>query len=193
MPNPVITRITRDDLAPPLQAAWDQMTRISGEAVSIEVMANNPAAMGWYNDRFYGEFFNGGHPGFTLDARTKEVLRLRLSKGHGCHVCNTHNEITAKEQGLTDAQIMGIAFPEPGLFDDKDMAVIDLAAEIDLGNQQGYLSAPLYARLRTYYDDAQIVEMGMLAAFLTGMAKFLFTFDLVTRDATCPIARPEAA
>ena len=81
MVQPVIGRIGRDRLSAPLQQAWDAMTRISGEAVSVEVMANNEAAMRWYNEDFYGKLFGGNAPGLTLDPRTKELLRLRLSKG----------------------------------------------------------------------------------------------------------------
>jgi len=193
MSEPVIGRIPRDQLSPDLQHAWDAMNKISGEALSIEVMAQNPAAMNWYAEDFYGKLFNGGTPGLKLDQRTKELLRLRLSKGHGCHVCNTHNEITAREHGLTDEQIMSTLNPTPDIFDERDMAVIDLAAQVELSNMEGLLTTELYDRLRHYYDDAEIVEMGMIAAFLTGMAKFLFVFDLVTREAQCPISRPEAA
>ncbi len=42
-------------------------------------------------------------------------------------------------------------------------------------------------------DDAQILELGMLAGLLTGMAKFLFTFDLVEREAGCPFPAPPGA
>ena len=57
---------------------------------------------------------------------------------------------------------------------------------------EGLLTTELYASLKKHFDDAQIVEMGMIAAFLTGMAKFLFVFDLVTREVQCPIVRPTA-
>ena len=69
--------------------------------------------------------------------------------------------------------------------------MIDLAAQIELGNMDGVLSQELYARLRRHFDDAQILELGMIGAFLTGMAKFLFVFELVSRDAVCSI--PPAA
>lgn len=191
MQNPVINRIPRDQLHPDLLKAWDSMSRISGEAISVEVMANNPAAMSWYNENFYGQLFHGGMPGLKLDQRTRELIRLRLSKGHGCHVCNSHNETTALENGLTHEQIDSILHPAPEIFDERDRSVIDLAAQIELSNMDGLLDLDLYNRLKAHYDDAAIVEMGMIAAFLTGMAKFLFVFDLVTREESCPIGRPE--
>ena len=91
MPNPVIGRTSRDDLPPALQAAWDSMSAIAGEAVSVEAMAAHPALLNWYNQEFYGKLFGNGNGAMKTDARSKELLRLRLSKGHGCHVCNSHN------------------------------------------------------------------------------------------------------
>jgi AhpD family alkylhydroperoxidase len=190
MPAPVINLIERSRLPPDMQSAWDAMMQVSGETTSIEAMANSQAASRWYLEDFYGKLFNGAAPGLRLDQRTKELLRLRLSKGHGCHVCNSGNEIAARQHGFSEAQIQGTLHPSPDLFDERDRAVIDLAAQIDLSNMQGLLTSDLYARLRRYYADAEIVEMGMIAAFLTGMAKFLFVFDLVTREAGCPIVRP---
>ena len=40
--------------------------------------------------------------------------------------------------------------------------------------------------LSEHFDDAQIIELGMVGAFLSGMAKFLFVFDLVEKEADCP-------
>lgn len=190
MPQTVMRRLSRENLPPAMQQAWDQSTLVAGEAVTAEVMAHNEAVWKWYLEDFYVRLFTGQAPGLTLDPRTKELLRLRLSKGHGCHVCNSHNIITAREAGFSDAQIEGTLDPSPELFDERDRCVIALAAQIALDNEEGHLSAQLYERLLCYYDDAQIVEMGVIAAVLTGFTKFLFVFDLVTREATCPVRTP---
>jgi len=56
-----------------------------------------------------------------------------------------------------------------------------------LQNMDGQISKQLYERLKHYYDDGQIVEMGFVAAILTGVAKWIFTFDMVNREENCPI------
>ena len=56
-----------------------------------------------------------------------------------------------------------------------------------LQNMHGKLNQDLYHRLKNYYDDGQIVEMGYVAAILTGIAKWIFTFDMVEREEDCPI------
>jgi hypothetical protein len=56
-----------------------------------------------------------------------------------------------------------------------------------LQNMHGQLSKGLYDKLRKYYDESEIVEMGFVSAILTGMAKWIFTFDIVDREEVCPI------
>ena len=51
----------------------------------------------------------------------------------------------------------------------------------------GQLTPALYASLRNHFDDGEIFELGLIAGILTGAAKFLFVFDLVEKEANCPI------
>ena len=44
-----------------------------------------------------------------------------------------------------------------------------------------------------HFTPEEAFELGMTSAVLTGMAKFLFVFDLVTREDSCPIVRPGEA
>lgn len=188
-PDPILNRVRRDALPDDFKPIWDSALATAGETAYVEVFANNPDVLRWYQDCFYGRLFNS--PGSRLDDRTKELIRLRLSKGHGCHVCNSFNVGTARAAGLSDAQIDAVVAADPALFDERDRAVIELAAQIDMGNLAGHISPSLHRRLRGHYDDGQLVEMGMIAAMLMAMAKFLFVFDLVTREEACPIAPRE--
>ena len=191
MPDPHLRRIKRDDMQAVFQTMWDQGTERTGDATIIEVMANAPEILRWYFEEFYGQIFYNGNSRIRLDVRTKELLRIKLSKQHGCQFCNRSNTVDALQAGITQEQIDNLRKPKPGLFDEKDMAVIELAEEMMLQNMHGQLSKDLYGRLLKYYDDGEIIEMGFVAAILTGMAKFIFTFDIVNREKVCPI-RPAA-
>ncbi|MCC7411171.1 MAG: carboxymuconolactone decarboxylase family protein [Gammaproteobacteria bacterium] len=192
MPEPHLNRIPRDELPGPLQALWDLGMQRTGEATIIEVFANHPAMLEWYFEGFYQQIFYNANPAMTVDVRTKELLRLKLSKQHGCYFCNNFNTVDALEAGITQAQIDNLLEPGPEHFNERDLAVIELAAQMMLQNTEGGLNRDLYARLRRYYDDRQLVEMGFVCAVLTGMAKFIFAFDLVTREPICPV-RPQLA
>lgn len=52
----------------------------TGDATFIQSAANAPELLRWYYDEFYGRLFYGGR----VKTRLKELIRLKLSKIHGC-------------------------------------------------------------------------------------------------------------
>lgn len=75
-------RIPRGELTPELAALHDQLTKEAVDPRFVEAGANAPELLDWYFNSFYGQIFYDGR----VDARTKELLRLKLSKTHGCHL-----------------------------------------------------------------------------------------------------------
>jgi alkylhydroperoxidase family enzyme len=193
MPDPVLTRVPRERMSAAHREVWDLGMQRTGEATIVEVMANHPELLSWYFDGFYAQLFYNADPSMKVDVRTKELLRYRLSKQHGCFFCNRFNAVDAQQAGLTQQQLDRVLDPGPDVFDDRDLAVLALAEQMTLQNMDGQLTPELHARLRRHYDDKQIMEMGMICAVLTGMAKLIFTFDMVTREEQCPVRPPAAA
>ncbi len=76
------------------------------------------------------------------------------------------------------------------VFSPRDRAVLRLAEQMDVTNTHGYVSDELHADLSAHFSDAEIFELGMTMAVLCGVAKFIFCFDLVTREESCPVRRP---
>ena len=190
MPEPVITPLAREALPADLQPLYDLSKERTGDATIIGVMAHQPDILRWYFGEFYDGIFYNKVPGMTVDVRSKELLRLKLSKQHGCQFCNRFNTVEALASGITQAQVDAIFVPESPLWSDRDRAVIALGDEMMLQNMHGHLSPELHARLREHYTDGQIVELGFVAAVLTGVAKWIFTFDMVNREEICPITPP---
>ena len=187
MPKPLIPLIPLEMLPDDLRAMHDIGVARTGDATIISVMAQQPHILRWYFGEFYDGLFYNRHSGARVDIRTKELLRIKLSKQHGCQFCNRSNTVDALAAGVTEAQIDAIFDLTSPVWDEKDRAIIQLAEEMMLQNMEGQLSRDLYRRLRNHYDDGQIVEIGFVAAILTGVAKWIFTFDMVNREETCPI------
>ncbi len=183
MPDPVLRRVPRAEMTPRLQAEHDAAMALRDDATLQEVGANAPELMAWYRDEFYARLFYGGR----VDTRTKELLRLRLSMTHGCAFCNKGNRVAALKAGVSAEQQRHILDAAQACFSAQDRALLELADQIALTNMHGHLSPALHARLAPHFDDAQIFELGMVAGILTGMAKFIFVYDLVEREANCPI------
>lgn len=183
MPNPVLRRIPRAEMTPRLQAEYDTTLALRDDATLQEVGANAPELLAWYRDEFYGKLFYGGR----VDIRTKELLRYRLSMTHGCAFCNKGNRVAADKAGVTPEQLGSIMNEAHACFSPQDRAVLRLADQIVMTNMHGELTPALHADLKPFFDDAQIFELGMVAGMLTGMAKFIFVYDLVEKEANCPI------
>jgi AhpD family alkylhydroperoxidase len=183
MPEPRIPPLPRAAMPERWRKVAETADAVRGEATLIEVLAQAPELLGWYYDGFYAEVFFKGR----VERRVKELLRLRLSTLHGCAFCNRGNTRSAEEAGVTSAQIAAIGDPAATVFDARERAVMRLADEMALPNMAGEVTPDLAAELRRFFTEAEMVELAMVAAVLTGMAKMLFVFDLVSREANCPI------
>lgn len=186
MPNPLLRVVERDQMPEAAAARWDEDMRVRGEATFIGVAANAPELLSWYYDSFYAKVFYGGR----IPVRLKELLRIKLSTEHGCGFCNRGNERKALAAGIRQEQIDALQDIDSPVFSAEERAVLRLADQIKLPNMQGTLDRALYAALREHFDDAEIFELGLTAGILTGMAKFLFVYDLVSKEENCPILAP---
>ena len=193
MPNPLLRRVGPDTMDPRLQTAYRESRALQeskgGDATFFEVGANAPDLLDWYIESFYGTVFRGGR----VDVGIKELLRYRLSMTHGCAYCNKGNIEAARRAGIAEAQLDAIMDETSAAFSERERAVLRLAAEMALTNMEGQLTPALYEDLSAHFDDGEIFELGMVAGILTGMAKFLFVYDLVEREAFCPIGPAAAA
>ena len=183
MPDPVLRRVPRAEMTPRLQQEFDATLQLRDDATLQEVGANAPELMAWYRDEFYAKLFYGGR----VDTRSKELLRYRLSMMHGCAFCNKGNRVAAEKAGVTSEQLRHILDEDHACFSPRDRVVLKVADQIVMTNMHGHLSKALHSELAAFFDDAQIFELGMVAGILTGMAKFIFVYDLVEKEANCPI------
>ncbi len=193
MPDPLLRRVEPDAMGDWLRDAYRRSRALQeskgGDATFYEIGANAPHMLEWYFKSFYEGVFYGGR----VEVRIKELLRYRLSMTHGCAFCNKGNVEAARRAGVGDAQLDAIMNEENDAFSAKERAVLRLAAEMALPNMEGQLTPALYADLSAHFDDGEIFELGMVAAVLAGIAKFLFVYDLVEREAHCPFGLHAAA
>jgi len=186
-PEPQLPRVAREALPAPMQGAYDRALAIRGDATFIEVAGHAPELFDWYAE-FYQRVFYGGR----VPVRIKELVRLRLSTVHGCAFCNKGNRLDAMKAGLSEAQVRAIDDPRAELWAPDERAALKIAGAMALTNAGGRLDAALYREARAHFDDAQLFELGMTMAVLTGMAKFLFTYDLVEKEDYCEFGMPPA-
>lgn len=183
MPNPLLRRVPREEMSEFGRARYDRSMRVYDDATPVEIGANAPEIFEWYYTQFYQKIFYKGR----VDVVSMELLRNRLAHEHGCVYCQLGDAVAAYEVGITEEQLSNIMHEDHSCFSAPQRAVLKLAKEMALQNMNGELSEVLYDELSVHFDDGQIYNMGVAAGVLTGMAKFIFVFDLVEKDAACPV------
>jgi alkylhydroperoxidase family enzyme len=189
MADTLFTRTPRDKLPEQYHLAWDTMNRLTEEPTFVEVFASNPRMLDFVMGSFYAGVFFGGN----VAQRYKQLARLKLSLLHGCRTCNRQNVPGALDAGVTQAQIDAMDDYENGPFTDAEKAVIAYADEVALTNMDGKLTPALYKRLRAHFSEADILELGVAMAVISGMAKLSFVLNLVEKEPYCPFAPQKSA
>jgi len=183
MPEPFLERVKPEAMPDDLRSAWSASMALRGDATFFEVFANHPDLYRWYAQGFYGEVFRKG----LVEQRFKELLRLRLSTLHGCRFCNQGNREDARAAGLSDAEINALDDIDNPVLSAADRAVLALGEHLCLLNKEtGRLPPGIHEALGQHFNDAQIIELGFVGSVLVGMARFLFAFDLVEKEDSCP-------
>jgi alkylhydroperoxidase family enzyme len=189
MSDTPLTRTPRAELDPKFHLAWDTLNRLTGEPAFVEAFAANPAMLEFVMSDFYARVFFGGN----VPQRYKQLARLELSLLHGCRTCNKQNVPGALEAGITQAQVDAMLDFESGPFTEAEKAVLAYAREVSLTNADGRMSPDLFQRLRAHFSQADILELGVAMAVISGMAKLSFVLDLVEKESYCPFASSAAA
>lgn len=189
MTETLMNRVPPEALTDALKSAREGALSLTGDATIIEVFANSPRTCEFFFENFYQSMFFKG----DVALRYKELMRLRLSKTHGCWFCNRNNEAGARAAGFTEAQIQAIGGEAEAEFTGAERAVLALADELALTNMTGRLTPALYADLKRHFSDGEIVELSMVGAVLGGLNKMAFVLDLVRREDYCPFTPAQAA
>ena len=64
--------------------------------------------------------------------------------------------------------------------------MLALGEQLALTQPEGTLNTALHGELAKHFNDAEVLELGLVGGILAGVAKFMFTYDLVEKEDTCP-------
>jgi len=94
----------------------------------------------------------------TLDALTKQLIKIRASQTNGCAYCIQMHTEEAKNLGESEQRIYALsAWKESPLFSDKERALLSLTDEITLIAQNG-LSKNVYEKALQALGEDSLAE-----------------------------------
>jgi AhpD family alkylhydroperoxidase len=134
----------------------------------------------------------------TLDWRLHELVRMRIAQINGCTVCLSWRQPEAVEAGLTEDVLLAVgewraapsAHPSsthpssthPSLYSDSERAALEFT-ELFCGESTA-ISDELMARLETYFDAGEIVELALVIGKYLSQGRFMQVLGL---DQVCAV------
>lgn len=176
-----LQRMPREHMPENARLAWNALNELSGDATFVEVFANAPELLDFAMVKFYQDIFFQGR----VAEKYKQLARLRLSMNHGCRTCNLQNLVGVASVGYSQEQIDAMWRQDYSGFPEDEQAVMQLADEIALNNDQGKLTPELHARLGRHFSEPEILELGLCLAVIVGLVKLSFVFGLVEKEPYC--------
>jgi 4-carboxymuconolactone decarboxylase len=139
------------------------MTRLTGRApegmlAPLEMYAHVPGLL-----RGYAGLEQASGKLQRLHKRLRALAELKAATITQCEYCIDMGSAISRRWGLTDAEMLALPnYRTSELFSDLDKLVLDYAA----GMSRTPVEVPdeLFAKLREYFDDTQIVELTHLIA-----------------------------
>lgn len=116
--------------------------------------------------------------GQKLPARLLELVRLRVAFHNQCRSCMAMRYESAVDDGLTEDLVCSLERPtDAENLSGKEKAALEFA-DIFATNHHA-IDDEVIENLRQYFNDAEIVELGMFAGYFVGTGRFLASLDII--------------
>ena len=84
----------------------------------------------------------------------------------------------AKQQGITDEHIAELEHRPPGLFDERELAALDLAEALWNDAGKAGVNTDLMQRLHAHFSDGELVELTWAIGQYIGLGKMIAFFGI---------------
>ena len=142
------------------------------------VFAANEDLIGAYQS-FYQPWHVGGSG--VLEPRLKELIRLRIATLNGCVLCKTVR--MAPSVVSEDEAAAGVDNADDAEFSPRERAAIHFAEKLAVDHHN--ISDDDVANMRKHFNDAEFLELAMMAGQYIGFGRVLAMLQLEV--AACPI------
>lgn len=133
----------------------------------------------------------------VLPHKLKEMCRIRISVAHQCGYCSTVRSHVAKAEGLTEDMINDVLndYQASAQFSPREKAALRYA-ELFKQGEHAIDKDEVYTELAKYFNDEEILELGLFCAETDGVGKFVKSLNVISWEEACelnPRLNPGAA
>jgi AhpD family alkylhydroperoxidase len=114
----------------------------------------------------------------SLPGRLVEMIRLRVAFHNQCRSCMAMRYQSGLDDGMTEGDVCSLEQPEeaPNLTPAEKAALA--YADISATNHFA-IDDQIFARLREFYSEREIVELGLHIAYFVGFGRLVAAWDMV--------------
>ncbi len=124
-----------------------------------------------------------------IDPQLRALITVRVSQINWCEFCVDINSSTVLKRGGPDARLEDLAkFRESEHFIEKEKAALEYAEAITYSDRK--VTDELFEKLKSHYNDDEIVELTGLIAFQNLSSKFNSALDIAPQG-FCRVAPKE--
>jgi alkylhydroperoxidase family enzyme len=123
-----------------------------------------------------GRFNLAIRKGRTVDERIKNLIELKGAQMIGCEWCVDLGSQICRNSGFSDDELLALPrYQSSGLFTDREKAALDYTVAVMRTPVE--VTDELFARMRSYFDERQMVEITALLA-LVNIDRFNAAFGI---------------
>ncbi len=137
----------------------------------MEIWAHQPKMM-----IGMGMFNQAVRNGKAVDERIKNLVELKGAQMIGCEFCVDLGSQVCRNSGFSDSELLALSrYQSSDLFTDREKAALDYAVAVMRTPVE--VTDELFARVRSYFDDRQLVEITALLT-LVNLDRFNAAFGI---------------
>jgi alkylhydroperoxidase family enzyme len=172
MTTPRISYVPMDQMDDRMRAEMERCAREgTPRPESSAVRAHAPNAF-WAFAESWDAVFRGG----VCDHAIKELCRVYISRTVKCEFCGNQRSVKASAQGLQEQQYDELLnFESSATYDERQKAALSYAEAIAWGTETG---DEFWDRLRRYYSEPELVELGCFIALTFGQQSWIRLLDI---------------
>lgn len=175
------TQVPIDEIGEPLRSKVRTIEDLGGDSGFHRFAAHAPEIAEFYWGHFYRDVFFAGR----LPVRLKELVRLRLAALNGCPFCQAGDAASARQHGISQEEVDAVFAIRDDGFPPAERAALKVATRMANVEPDDLLTEENKAQLTAHFDQAQLVELMVVMAVLTGMGRMLAVAGFIERS--CPV------
>jgi AhpD family alkylhydroperoxidase len=180
-----ISLLETSEMDPEMADIVRNVEKMTGDRTAMRAIAHRPDIV-----KSFGPFYWTLQMEGMLDRKLIELVRLSIAQINRCKNCLGSRYQDSIDEGMTEEMVDALPNAETSpLFTDREKAAIAFGQKMASDHHQ--VGDGDFIRLRRYFSEKEIVELGFDVAQFIGIGRLFAVLDATNTVCALPTAKPE--